>query len=209
MMSPGNPQPCQRVILASASPRRAALLRQAGIRFTTAPTGVEGDVGPPGPDPAQYVERAALAKARSGAADVTDGLVVGADTLVAVDGEALGKPRDEAEAARMLRRLSGRTHEVLTGLALVEVGSGQERRAAATHERTRVTFRDLSEGDIGAYVATGEPMDKAGGYGIQERGALLVSGIEGCYTNVVGLPLGRLVAMLREFGLSPWHLGGE
>jgi len=208
-MTPGDPQARLRIILASASPRRAALLRQIGLAFTAVATDVEDSAGSPGPDPAAHVEHAALAKARGAAGGLDDGLVIGADTVVVGEGEALGKPRDGDDAARMLRRLSGRTHEVLTGLALVQVAGAAERRAQAGCERTRVTFRQLSDDDIAAYVATGEPLDKAGGYGIQERGALLVSGIEGCYANVVGLPIARLVTMLGEWGLSPWRLGRE
>ena len=201
-------QPRLRVILASASPRRAALLRQGGIPFTISATDVEDAPPPPGADPGRYVEEVAMKKAREAAAAAPDGLVIGADTVVVADGEALGKPRDADDAARMLRRLRGCTHEVFTGLALVRRAGGAEQRAWAGHERTLVTFRDLSDEDIAAYVATGEPLDKAGAYGIQERGALLVAGIRGCYSNVVGLPLARLVAMLHQWGLSPWRLAG-
>jgi len=208
-VTPHKRQPHLPVILASASPRRAALLRQAGILFVTVPSAVEDDTPTPGVDAIAHVQQAALAKARGAASQVGEGLVIGADTLVVLEGEALGKPRDPEDAARMLRRLAGRTHQVVTGVALVEVSAGIERRASTRHERTTVTFRDLSDDDIQAYVATGEPLDKAGAYGIQGRGALLVSGIEGCYTNVVGLPLARLACMLRDFGLSPWQLGSE
>jgi septum formation protein len=197
--------PSVRIILASASPRREALLTQIGLPFRVEPSGVsEEKAGRPG-DPASFVEQAAFAKAEEVAARVGDGLVLGADTVVVIGGEALGKPATTAEAREMLARLSNATHEVYTGLALVLVGGGNAVRRRVGHEMTRVTFRALTPDDIEGYVATGEPMDKAGAYGIQGRGAALVERIEGCYFNVVGLPLARLVEMLREFGVLVWE----
>jgi septum formation protein len=208
-MIPDLSQPRLRVVLASASPRRAALLRQVGIPFIVAATDAEDAAPFLHATPGAFVEGAAMAKARAAAAQVAHGLVIGADTVVVHEGQALGKPADPQAAAAMLRRLSGRTHEVFTGVALVRSDGGAQPAALVSHERTRVTFRDLSDEDVACYVATGEPLDKAGAYGIQERGALLVSAIEGCYTNVVGLPIARLVAMLRQMRLSPWRLVEE
>ncbi len=144
------------------------------------------------------VEAAALAKALSVAERVPQGtLVVGADTVVLLGRRLLGKPRDPEEAASMLRALSGRTHRVVTAVAVLRAGQGPGRVA---HEQTRVRFRTLSEGEIAGYVSSGEPLDKAGAYGIQGLGALLVERVEGCYFNVVGMPLTTLHGMLRSFG---------
>ncbi len=182
------------LVLASASPRRVALLRQVEVPFTVL------DPGPDHPWPGRAEPRhgtraLALEKARAVAARRPDALVVGADTVVVLGGEVLGKPTSAREAADMLRRLSGRSHEVWTGLALV---AGNEVRTAA--ESTRVSLVRLEEAEIRRYVATGEPLDKAGAYAIQGRAAAFVRAVEGCYFNVVGLPLARLRLLLREFG---------
>lgn len=193
------------IILASASPRREALLAQIGVPFRVEPSRVsEEGVGAPG-DPASFVEQAALAKAEEVARRVGDGLVLGADTAVVIGSQVLGKPAYATEAHTMLQRLSGATHRVYTGLALVRVEQGGVTCRRSTHEMTRVTMRRLEDREIAAYVATGEPFDKAGAYGIQGRGAVLVERIEGCYFNVVGLPLARLADLLGEFGVSVWE----
>ena len=142
----------------------------------------------------------ALDKARAVAREWTGGpaVVLGADTEVVLDGRYLGKPRDAADAARMLRALSGRTHEVVTGLALVEAPSGREETLAVT---TRVTMIDAAEEEIAAYVATGEPLDKAGAYAVQGQGARLVARVDGCFTNVVGLPVETTRELLERWGL--------
>lgn len=186
-----------KLVLASSSPRRRQLLAMVGAAFEVDPPTTEEYI-PPGLAPAEVVVALASAKAEEVAARRPDDVVVGADTLVAVDGEILGKPRDAEEARRMLRRLSGRTHEVWTGLAIVHRARGRVARAA---ERTRVTFRPLEEGTIDRYVQTGEGLDKAGAYAVQGVGSLFVTRIEGCYFNVVGLPLARLSAMLEPFGV--------
>ena len=185
------------LILASASPRRGAILEAAGIRFQRRPT--EIDESPlPGESPEACVVRLAEEKARHAARKVTDPvIVVGADTLVVVDGEALAKPVDEQDARRMLRLLSGRAHRVITGIAVLRLPDGAMRCAAET---TTVTFAPLTDREIDDYIATGEPMDKAGAYGIQERAGRFITRIEGCYFNVVGLPLARLYVLLRELG---------
>jgi len=182
------------LILASGSPRRRALLRSTGIPFRVAvPRTEEGVEEWVGGSPARWVQRLALAKARQ-VAERERGLVVAADTIVVCDGELLGKPASAAEAAQTLSKLSGRWHRVYTGLALV-----QGERHYTGYECTEVAFRRLSKGEIARYVSTGEPLDKAGAYAIQGRGTALVRTIRGCYTNVIGLPLPKLLAMLAQF----------
>lgn len=189
----------QEIILASASPRRAELLKRIGLEFRIVPSNVEEAVEG-SPDARILAQKLACQKARAVAACYPEALVLAADTVVCCEGEILGKPKDHRDAVRMLQLLSGRTHEVSTGVVLRRESTGQERCEVVT---TRVTFRRLSREEILGYVATGEPFDKAGAYGIQGYGALLVEGIEGCYSNVVGLPLARVGEMLREFGVDP------
>ena len=182
------------LILASASPRRRWLLEQIGLTFQVIPSSVD-ESHIVRCDPLANVQAIALRKARDIADGVEDGIVIGADTQILADGEVLGKPEDEADAVRMLSRLSGRTHRVITGVALVDTETGYEETWV---EMTLVTFRELAEDEISAYVETGEPMGKAGAYGIQGRAAAFVERIEGCYFNVVGLPLAKLVQKLRK-----------
>lgn len=189
------------LILASGSPRRRELLGLLEFSFEIEPaTGPEEPYA--GGDPARYVERLAVAKATEVALRHRDpALVIGADTVVVLDGQLLGKPADDEEARRMLSFLSGRTHRVYTGVAVIEAPGLFSRSAA---EVTDVTFKEMSADRIARYVATGEPMDKAGAYGIQGLGAVNVARIEGCYFNVVGLPLGKLADLLAEWNLSPF-----
>ena len=191
------PAPTQpRVVLASQSPRRRDLLDLVGIRHEVRPADIDEAVRP-GEPPGAYTERLAREKARVIAAQEPDAVVVAADTTVVIDDEILGKPAHAAEARAMVRRLAGRTHEVFTGIA---VRRGAEAREAAGVERVLVTVRALTETEIAAYVATGEPMDKAGAYGIQGFGATIVERIDGDYFAVMGLSLVRTVALLREGG---------
>ena len=187
-----------RVILASQSPRRRELLERVGLKeFQVVSPDVDERVGP-GLSPARMVEELSLRKARAAAGKAgPEDVVIAADTVVALDGKALGKPRDREDAFAMLSALSGREHRVYTGVSVLRGG-----RAATEHEETAVAFRALAPGEIWGYIATGEPMDKAGAYGIQGIGALLVSGIRGDYCNVMGLPVFRLGRMLREFGIE-------
>lgn len=189
------------IVLASASPRRAELLWTLGVPFEVVVAGGAEPAIEAADDVAAWVESAARAKAAAVAAIRSDAIVIGADTIVVLDGEILGKPQDEREAAVMLRRLSGRTHQVYTGLC---VWRGEQ--AQTSHVITQVAFRSLSDALIDAYVATGEPMDKAGAYGIQGKGSLLVEKIDGCYFNVVGLPLVRLSEMLEMIGVVVWEV---
>jgi septum formation protein len=182
------------LILASASPRRAEILRAVGWPFETCVADVDESVKRD-ETPVQYVERLAREKAMFVAERRLCGLVLGADTVVVVESEMLGKPRDEEDARRMLRKLSGRWHDVLTGIALVRA---ENKRSLVAHERTRVLFAEMSEEEIAWYVATGEPMDKAGAYAVQGRAALFISKLDGDYWNVVGLPLRSVYRLLRE-----------
>lgn len=188
------------IVLASQSPRRRELLRQVGIAFEAWPVDVdEGRAA--GEAPATYVERLARAKAGAAAAAWGPGRpVLGADTAVVADGDILGKPADEAAALAMLARLSGRAHEVLTGVA---VARGQQVRARVV--RSVVTLRPTRADERRAYWASGEPAGKAGGYAIQGLGAVFVEGLAGSYSNVVGLPLFETVEILRGFGVDPLH----
>ena len=186
------------IILASQSPRRKELLGQMGLRgFKITSPEVDETVEEHMP-PAQVVEELSRRKALAvaGHADPDD-LIIAADTVVALEGAVLGKPADRADAARMLAALAGRTHFVYTGLTVL-----RGERARTVSEETAVTFRPLTEGEIAAYVATGEPLDKAGAYGIQGYGALLVEGIRGDYYNVMGLPVCRLGLLLGELGVD-------
>lgn len=183
------------LVLASASPRRRELLTQAGFIFTVAPASISEDLKP-GENPIAYVTRLAREKATSVFAQIPSHdpstIVLGADTtVVAPNGEVLGKPSDPADASRMLRLLSGATHQVITGVAVVSQ-TGTEIAAEVTH----VTVLNLSDEEINAYVATGEPMDKAGAYAIQGYAARWIPRIHGCYFNVVGLPLALVSGML-------------
>ncbi|MDK2784328.1 MAG: nucleoside triphosphate pyrophosphatase [Bacillota bacterium] len=160
-------------------------------------------------EPGTLVEELARRKAAQVSAQLAEPeetLVIGADTVVVLDGKILGKPHDEEEARAMLEALAGRWHEVFTGVAVIDPAGG---RVASTREKTRVKFRSLCPKEIAAYVATGEPLDKAGAYGVQGKGALLVERIDGCYYNVVGLPLVKLQELLAEFGVDIWEEGKE
>ena len=182
------------IILASTSPRRQMLLRQIAVPFRVIPpAGIEQLPRDSG-DISQVVVRNAETKARSVLSKAYGMAVLGADTLVELDSKApLGKPVDAADAKRMLKALSGRDHFVYTGIALIDSGNGTCYR---DHAVTRVFFRKLTEVEIDDYIASGEPMDKAGSYGIQERGAVFIHRVEGCFFNVMGLPLAKLWEML-------------
>ncbi len=191
-----------KLILASASPRRSEILRNAGIQFEICSADVD-ESRLDNESPGDYVRRLALAKAVSASGNNpnlgADVLIIGADTVVVVDADVLGKPTSRDDAKRMLRKVSGRMHDVHTGLALLQT-SGMQRRVV--EEITRVHFAHLSDQEIEDYLATGEPFDKAGAYAIQGMGGRFVTRIEGCYFNVMGLPLARLWTLLREFGLG-------
>lgn len=182
------------LILASASPRRADILNAVGWPFEVEVADVDETLEA-GEGPVEYVERLARKKAEAVASRRLLGLVLGADTVVVIDGKVIGKPRDMEEAREMLRLLNGREHEVLTGVALVRV---EEKRAAVAHERTLVRFGRMSDDEIEWHVRVGQPLDKAGAYAVQRHAALFIEGIEGDYWNVVGLPVRLVYRLARE-----------
>lgn len=188
--------------LASGSPRRRELLTQIGVPFLTQIAPID-ESALPGESPLAYVERLARAKGHAGLAalvDADDAVVLGADTAVVLDGRILGKPRDRADALATLQALSGRSHQVLTAVALVS----RERQASQV-VTSQVTFRPLTQAEIEAYWASGEPQDKAGSYGIQGLAAVFVSQLQGSYSAVVGLPLCETAALLAEFAIPCWQ----
>lgn len=189
--------PSLRVILASASPRRRELLRLVLDRFDVIPSEYDESLVPPELDPSGHVVHSATMKARDIADKNKDALVIGADTVVVVDSRILGKPIDAADAAGTLRLLSGCTHQVYTGVCVIHDG-----RELSACECTHVAFRSLTDDVVSRYVATSEPLDKAGAYAIQGKGAVLIKSINGCYPNVVGLPLYLLSDLLQEFGIE-------
>ncbi len=187
-------------ILASRSPRRRWLLAHLGIPFRVVIPQLEEDIAPAtAGKPEEVAEALALAKAEAAAREHREGIVIAADTIVVAGDTILGKPADGSEAAATLRRLRGKPHRVITGLAVVDAGSG---RRAASHVVTAVRMRRYSDGDIAAYVARGEPLDKAGAYAIQDQQFHPVASYDGCYCNVIGLPLRALVNLLRRAGLD-------
>lgn len=195
MQTPESPLKIPPLVLASASPRRSALLSQIGLTFEVRPSDV---VEPPynihsNNSASEVTQKLALLKAAAVSQHFDDALIIGADTLVSLDGELLGKPTDDADAFKMLTHLSGTCHEVVTGVALVDARTERE---IVWSETTQVYFRELHSTEVDAYIASGEASDKAGAYGIQGRGAAFVRRIEGCYFNVVGLPLASLVEHL-------------
>jgi septum formation protein len=195
-----------KLILASTSPRRAGVLRNAGFVFQIRPAPVD-ETRLPHESAEAYVQRVASAKAQAAAAQARQSaegaIVVAADTTVLVEGQILAKPEDAADARRMLRLLSGKTHEVLTALAVINILTGQE----SLHvEKTWVEIVKLSENEIEDYIATGEPFDKAGAYGIQGIAGRFAARIDGCYFNVLGMPLSRLWSTLHALG---WKESGE
>ena len=193
-----------KIVLASQSPRRQDLLGQMGLEFTTRSPQIDEDAFQ-GRDARDLVQTLSREKARWVAAQLPgDPIVIGADTVVVRDGTILGKPKDPAEARAMLASLSGRTHQVYTGVTVC-----QGDKVVTQAEETQVTFRPLTQQEIACYVVTGEPMDKAGAYGIQGLGGLLVAGIQGDYHNVVGLPVCRLGQILRDFGVDCLALAGR
>lgn len=192
------------IVLASASPRRQELLSQLGLSFSVRAPNID-ESGAGECSPGTLVETLSRAKTMHLARDCTpQDCIIAADTVVVLDGQILGKPSTEEDAFQMLRALSGRSHKVFTGLTVQ-----QGKRIVTTHEMTTVHFRPLSDQTIRQYIKTGEPMDKAGAYGIQGYGALLVLGIQGDYFNVVGLPLGRLSEALSSFGIDILALASE
>lgn len=193
-----------KIILASASPRRAQLLEQVGISFEVKPSTVEEIVTKS--EPSEVVEELSLQKAMDVAEKEMDNpaeevLVIGADTIVTIDGKIMGKPKDEQDAKDMLGCLQGREHQVFTGVTFVHCRSGQK-EVVSFSEETKVFLHAMSEAEIDAYVASKEPMDKAGAYGIQGKSAIYIERIDGDYNNVVGLPLARVYQEAKKLGYN-------
>jgi nucleoside triphosphate pyrophosphatase len=184
----------EKLVLASSSPRRTELLNRAGWPHEVMVAGIDESVRP-NEKAAAYVERLARSKAEAVAQRLEEGVVLGADTTVVVENQILGQPQDDDDARRMLRLLSGKWHDVLTGVALVRVGG--ETRVA--HEATRVRFAEMSESEIDWYIASGEPVGKAGAYGIQGKAALFIEEIEGDYFNIMGLPIRLVYELAADF----------
>lgn len=190
-----------KLILASASPRRKELLEQLGLSFSVQPSDVEETLSTP-LTPEAVVQELSLRKAKHVAEAVNDALIIGADTVVVCEQEVLGKPDDANEAREMLMKLQGRDHTVISGIVLVEVTNGSIQRIDRQHHRTKVWMLPLNHQQIEWYVQTGEPLDKAGAYGIQGMGACLIEKIEGCYYNVVGMSLSLLHQMVQKMGYN-------
>ncbi|MGI6421050.1 MAG: Maf family protein [Syntrophomonadaceae bacterium] len=188
----------KRIILASSSPRRKQLLEQLGISFDCCPARIDEDLGTE-ETAREAVRRIALNKAEKASEMVRNSIIIAADTMVVCNGEVLGKPDNARDAFNKLYKLKGREHEVITAVCVMDTENGQ---CEVQDEITRVYFRDISDEEIRAYIRTEEPMDKAGAYGIQGMGAVFVDRIEGCYFNVVGLPLKHLYSMLQRQGVK-------
>ncbi|MGH9883424.1 MAG: Maf family protein [Pyrinomonadaceae bacterium] len=183
----------EKLVLASKSPRRAEILRAVGWPFEAVTTGID-ETRQPSEDATTYITRLAREKAQAVAKDLSSGLVLGADTVVVIDSEILGQPRDQDDARRMLRLLSGKWHDVMTAVALVRAGRGD---VVTDHELTRVRFSEMADEEIDWYAASDEPKDKAGAYAVQGKAALFIEEIQGEYFNIMGLPI-RLVYELTQ-----------
>ena len=188
----------RRIILASTSPRRKMLLEQIGLAFEQVASDYEEDMTLDMP-PAELAKFLSKGKADSVSKNFDDALVIAADTIVEFDGEIFGKPHTPENSFEMLSRLNGTTHSIITGMTIIDTASGRVESKAVT---TEVDFRQLTEDEIQAYVDSGEPLDKAGAYGIQSLGVILIKEIRGDYSNIVGLPLTPLVEMLKDFGVD-------
>ncbi len=201
----------RRVVLASASPRRRELMSRLDVDFDVRPPEGDESQRQDNEPPTEYARRLSHDKALEVAREYKDGIVVAADTIVVLDDDVLGKPADAGEATEMLRQLRGRTHQVVTGLTIVDVGSS---RALTSSKTTDVAMRDYSDNEIDAYVASGEPFDKAGAYAVQDGAFRPAEGVDGCYLNVVGLPLCELVALFGRLGIESalepgWAVPGD
>ena len=183
------------IILASQSPRRQELLKNIGVKFEIIKSDFCENISGIDDKPEKIAQQLAYGKAKDVSDKLDEGIILGADTIVVFDGEIYGKPKDEEDAVRMLNNLSGKTHQVITGVALIDKKND---KTVVGHETTSVTFNKLTQDEIKAYIKSGDYIGKAGGYGIQNKGAILINKIEGCYFNVVGLPINKVYQMLKE-----------
>lgn len=188
----------RKIILASGSPRRKQILEQVGLNFTVEVSDYE-EKSIPGVSPSEFVETLSLEKANVVAKNHNDAIIIGADTIVVLDNQILGKPKTKQDAREMLKKLSGNTHSVFTGFTIIDTVN---KRTITNHVETKIRFKNLSEEEIRAYIETGEPMDKAGAYGVQDKGALFVEHIEGDYSSVMGLPIVKIFEILKELGID-------
>lgn len=188
----------KKIILASGSPRRKQILEQVGLSFTVEVSDYE-EKPIPGVVPSEFVETLSLGKAKAVAKNHEDGIIIGADTIVVLDNQILGKPKTKEDAKGMLKKLSGNTHSVFTGFTIIDIVN---KRTITNHVETKIRFKNLSEEEISAYIETEEPMDKAGAYGVQDRGALFVEYIEGDYSSVMGLPILKIFEILKTLGID-------
>ncbi len=188
----------KKIILASQSPRRKALLDQIGLLFEVHVSDFDESLVIL-ENPVALVEQLSLEKAKTVAKKYSDAIIIGSDTVIVLDNKIIGKPKDAVDAKKILQSLSGKVHMVVTGLTVIDTATN---KTITTSEKALVTIRDLSDKEIDAYVATGEPLDKAGAYGIQEKGGMFIPKVEGDYFTVVGLPMPKLVVILKEFGVS-------
>jgi len=188
----------RKIILASGSPRRKQMLEQVGLRFTVEVSDYE-EKPIQGVLPFQFVETLSLGKAKAVANNHEDAIIIGADTIVVLDNQILGKPKTKEDAKEMLKKLSGNTHSVFTGFTIIDT---KNKRTITNHVETKIRFKNLSDEEISGYVETGEPMDKAGAYGVQDRGALFVEYIQGDYSSVMGLPILKIFEILKTLGID-------
>ena len=188
----------KKIILASGSPRRKQILEQVGLKFTIEVSDYE-EKPISGVKPYEFVETLSLEKAKAVAKNHNDAIIIAADTIVFLNNQILGKPKTKEDARGMLKKLSGNTHSVFTGFTIIDTVN---KRTITNHVETKIRFKNLSEEEILAYIETKEPMDKAGSYGVQDRGALFVEHIEGDYSSVMGLPILKIFEILKEFGID-------
>lgn len=188
----------RKIILASGSPRRKQILEQVGLNFIVEVSDYE-EKSIPGVSPSEFVETLSLEKANAVAKNHNDAIIIGADTIVVLNSQILGKPKTKQDAREMLKKLSGNTHSVFTGFTIIDTVN---KRTITNHVETKIRFKNLSEEEIRAYIETGEPMDKAGAYGVQDKGALFVEHIEGDYSSVMGLPIVKIFEILKELGID-------
>jgi len=188
----------RKIILASSSPRRKQILKQVGLDFVVEVSDYE-EKSLPGVIPSEFVETLSLGKAKAVAKNHNNAIIIGADTIVVLDNQILGKPKTKEDAKEMLKKLSGNTHSVFTGFTIIDT---KNKKTITNHVETKIKFKNLSDEEILGYVETGEPMDKAGAYGVQDRGALFVEHIEGDYSSVTGLPIVKIFEVLKTLGID-------